>query len=129
MQLTFVAKPTAPITINIDGTTVNGFDLSQFPVGATFMGNDDTDAAGIHHVKRTDDKFFVTLAQRVSAYECQPKNNSHDWEDTGDWIDAADYDPDRCYIVAKSAPQGAEYVKRENGWTVTLLEMEEEELV
>lgn len=126
MQITFVAKASAPMTLIISGTVINGFDLSQFPEGATFKSNDDTNVAGIHHIERTSAGLFVTLSQRVNAYECQPVDGGHNWEDTREWIDAADYDPHRCYIVATSAPEGAEYVKRETGWTVTLPQVEEE---
>lgn len=113
-------------THNIMGNVVNSFDLSEFPEGARFVGDDDTRAAGINDVARLGGVLHVTLGQCGLPYECQPTGGSYDWHGTGEWIDAEDYDPNRCYIVATSAPEGAEYIKRENGWTVALPQAEEE---
>ncbi|MBR9923643.1 MAG: hypothetical protein GYB28_01470 [Gammaproteobacteria bacterium] len=111
--------------LEIHGEVVNGFDLSEFPEGAKFVGNIDTSNAGVYHVERIKGELHIAVGQCDLAYECEPTNGSHDWAGTGEWIDAADYDPDRCYIVATSAPDDAEYVKRDNGWTVVVSQQEE----
>ena len=115
MKLLIVDHP-AHHDYTISGGGINGIDLSVFPADATFKGNADTDAAGIHN-------------QRGLLYECAPVNGSHDWFGTGEWIDAADYDPDQCYLVATAAPDNASYEKRPDGWTVTVPVVEEPELI
>lgn len=110
----------------INGSVINGIDVALFPEGATFTGDETTAAAGIYNVERINGELHVTLGQRGLLYECAPTNRSHDWLGTGEWIDAADYNPESCYIVATSAPEGAEYLRRPDGWTVVLPEPEEE---
>lgn len=127
MKIKFLAVITAPEFYTIHNDFINGLDTSVFTEGAVFVGNEETQAAGIFDMKRRDGELYVTLGQCSLTYSCQPLNDSHDWLGGG-WIDAADYDPSRCYIVASSAPEGAEYVKREKGWTVTM-PTEDEELV
>lgn len=119
MKLRFRVKPIA-LNSSVGEERVGNFDLSQFPEGAKFIGNEDTLLEGIYNVERIDGELHVTVGQCGLAYECQPTNGSHDWSGTDEWIDAADYDPDRCYIIASGAPEGAEYVKRADGWTVVV---------
>lgn len=104
---------------------ISGLDLSVFPEGAAFTGSEETRHLGIFGVENVEGELYVTLCQSGLGYECQPADGNHFWHE-GDWIDAADYDPERCYIVATSAPDDAEYVKRDNGWTVTVPAQEEE---
>ncbi|MBS3670211.1 hypothetical protein [Vreelandella boliviensis] len=111
--------------ISINGDVVNGFDLSSFPEGAHFSASDEMTDAGIYGVERIDGELYVTLGQYGLNYECPSSSGGHDWRGTGEWIDADEYDPDRCYIVATSAPEGAEYMRRQNGWTVAMPETEE----
>ena len=126
MKLLIVDHP-AHHDYTISGDVINGIDLSVFPADATFKGNADTDAAGIHNVERIDGELRVTLGQCGLLYECAPVNGSHDWFGTGEWIDAADYDNEHCYIVATAAPENASYEKRDDGWTVTVPVVEEPE--
>ncbi|MBT2772919.1 hypothetical protein J7J47_11865 [Halomonas sp. ISL-60] len=125
MNLKFLAKGAAPQSYAVAGEVVNGLDLSVFPEGATYTGSDVTLTAGIYNVERINGELFVTLGQCCVAYECSTVNGSHDWAES-EWINSADYDPSNCYIVATSAPPAAEYVKRENGWTVKMPDLEEE---
>ena len=73
-------------------------------------------------------EIWVTLQQSALPY--QVPTNSHDWKES-DWIDAADYDPNQCYIVPTNAPdntvtQYVEYTEtlpngatqKRKGWTV-----------
>lgn len=106
--------------LTILGETVNSFDLSPFPEGAKFFATEETMALGIRNVNRVNGELQVTVGQYVLPYECQADGGPEDWVGTDEWIDAADYDPAKCYIVATSAPEGAEYVKRDNGWTVVV---------
>ncbi|QKS24176.1 hypothetical protein [Vreelandella titanicae] len=126
MKLLIVDHP-AHHDYTISGEVINGIDLSVFPADATFKGNADTDAAGIHNVERIEGELHVTLGQHGLLYECAPVNGSHDWFGTGEWIDAADYDDEQCYIVATAAPENADYEKRSDGWTVTVPVVEEPE--
>lgn len=127
MKILVNAAPYGSVTVNsMQGEMINGIDLSNFPEGAALILTADILAAGIYDVERIDGVLYVTLGQCGLPYECQPIEGTHEWRGTGEWIDDADYDPNRCYIVATSAPEGAEYVQRENGWTVTLPQAEEE---
>ena len=121
MKLKFKAKGITQPDYNISNETINGIDLSQFPDGGKFIGDDSTHAAGIYDVTRDENgELIVTLAQRGLAYECCPNNGSHDWRGTGELIDSTEYNPSTCYIVATSKPEGAVYVKRAEGFTVTI---------
>lgn len=123
MKIKFKAKGAPQPDYVIIAKTINGIDLSVFPEGGQFIGDETTNAAGIYEVTRTNGELFVTLAQRGLAYQCPPTNGSHDWTES-DWIDAADYHPDTCYIIAYAAPLGAEYHRTDDGWTVKIPEQE-----
>lgn len=126
MQLKVIAVNDAPLAHTISHEEVNGFDLSQFPEGGRFIGTAAMHAAGIWDMERIDGVLYVTLGQRGLAYECNPTGNSQDWRGTGEYIDASDYDPNHCYIVATSAPDGSQYARRQKGWTVAMPEPEKE---
>ena len=125
MKLKFKAKGTLQPDYTISNETINGIDLSQFPEGGQFIGDESTQAAGIYDVTHNGIELVVTLAQRGLGYECCPSNGSHDWQESG-LIDSADYDANTCYIVATSKPDNAKYVKRTDGWTVVIEETEDE---
>ncbi|MGP7732921.1 hypothetical protein [Oceanimonas smirnovii] len=123
MKLKFKAFGTKQPVCNVIEGRVNNFDISEFPEGGQFVGNDATLAAGIYDASRINGELFVTVAQCGLAYQCTPINGSHDWAES-DWIDAANYNPDTCYIIATSAPESAEYHRTDDGWTVKLPEQE-----
>ena len=126
MKLKFKAKGITQPDYQIINETINGIDLSQFPVGGKFIGDESTKTSGIYDATRDENgELIVTLAQRGMAYECCPSNGSHDWRGTGELIDATEYNPNTCYIVATSKPEGAVYVKRAEGFTVALPEESE----
>ena len=125
MKLKFKAKGITQPDYIIDNSIINGIDLSQFPEGGKFIGDESTQEAGIYDVTHNGTELVVTLAQRGLAYECPPVNGSHDWQES-ELIDSADYDAATCYIVATSKPDNAEYVKRNDGWTVAIEENENE---
>ena len=127
MKLKFKAKGITQPDYTINNSIINGIDLSQFPEGGQFIGDESTQAAGIYDVTHNGTDLVVTLAQRGLGYECSPVNGSHDWRESG-LIDSTDYDADTCYIIATSKPDSAEYVKRNDGWTV-VIEGNENELV
>lgn len=129
MKLKFKAKGTLQPDYTIDNSTINGVDLSQFPQGGQFIGDESTRAAGIYDVSYDGSDLIITLAQRGLSYECGPTNGSHDWQES-DLIDATEYDENTCYIIASSKPEDAEYVKREQGFTVAIPAQEDnDELV
>lgn len=127
MKIKIKANSRKDVVNTVSGSTVNGLDLSAFPEGASFVGNEETHNAGIFNVERNNGELQVTIGQCGLAYECSSMSGSYDWRGSEELIDAADYDPDKCYIRAASAPEGAEYVKRDNGWTVVVPAEEEAE--
>jgi len=126
MKIKFKAKGIQQPNYTIVVSTINDIDLSLFPVGGKFIGDEATQAAGIYDVEYVDSELHVTLAQTGLAYQCQPTNGSHDWVES-DWIDATEYDDNTVYILATSKPDNAEYLKTEAGCTVTLPEVGESE--
>ena len=120
MKLKFKAKGITQPDYQISNETINGIDLSQFPAGGKFIGDESTQAAGIYDVTHNGTELVVTLAQRGLAYECCPTNGSHDWCGSGELIDSSEYNPETCYIVATSKPDNTDYVKREQGFTVAI---------
>ena len=129
MKLKFKAKGTLQPDYTIYNSIINGIDVSQFPAGGKFIGDESTQAAGIYDVTHNGTELVVTLAQRGLTYECSPTNGSHDWQESG-LIDSTEYDENACYIIASSKPEGAEYVKREQGFTVAIPAQEDnDELV
>ena len=107
MQVKFQAKGQQQPTYDILGETINGIDLSLFPVGGKFTGDDTTTTAGIYGVERdeTTGELLVTLAQASKAY--QVRVASHDWV-SGDYIDSTLYDAATCYLTPTKMPQGCE---------------------
>lgn len=116
MKLKFLAKGQPQPDYSISNSNVNGVNLSVFPEGGKFVGNEQTRAAGIYNVEH-DGELVVTLGQHGLAYECCPVNGSHDWRES-DLIDASDYIHGTCYIKAISKPDGSYIQVRENGFTV-----------
>lgn len=128
MKLKFKAKGHAPSQYDINGTLINGIDMSLLPEGGQFVGDETTQEAGIYGAEYIDGELVVTLAQTCIAYETPAY--SSDWRGDPDLlIDAENYDPDTCYIVATAKPDGAEYVKRDAGWTVAMTQEVDDELV
>ena len=129
MKLKFKAKGTPQPAYTISGETINGIDLSQFPDGGQFVGDESTHAAGIYGVTRVDGELVVTLAQRGLAYEFPV--DSHDWRGNPDLlVDAADFSNNACYIVATCpkaqtllSNESAYYKRIDDGWTVALVEV------
>ncbi|MBZ5486885.1 hypothetical protein HW452_05035 [Halomonas aquamarina] len=132
MKLKFLAKGFAPVSYNISGAVINGIDTSLFVDGSRFVGNEDTQEAGIYNMEWVDEELCVTLGQMTKAYQVNVGSNG--WRE-GDWIDAEDYDPTRCYVVATN-PRAvalleggvAEYFQDADGaWTVRIIEKELQE--
>ncbi|MCE7520314.1 hypothetical protein LZG37_19430 [Halomonas titanicae] len=130
MKLKFLAGA-GPVFYEINGSVINGIDTSLFAEGDTFTGSDETDAAGIFSMQWLNGELHVTLAQMTKAY--QVTVSSHDWREGG-WIDATDYDPTTCYVVA-ARPKArvlidsghAEYFQDNDGcWTVRMVENQEQ---
>ena len=92
MKVKFKATGIAPIHYEIEGETINGFDLSALEHGDKWQGNDETKAAGIRHAERDEaGELWVTLKQEVGA--------GH-WTESA-WMDAIDYNPDAVYVRQK----------------------------
>lgn len=91
-----------------------------------FVGNESTKAAGIFNMQWVDGELYITLGQMTKAYELTIY--SHDWIQ-GEWIDASDYNPSVCYVMA-SSPKAryliesgyAEYFQDIDGrWSVRMI--------
>ena len=137
MKLKFKATQAGPGTHQITGETINGIDLSPLEHGGAFVGNDTTREAGIRAAHRdAQGVLHVTLTQRVIASRL-PGRPAH-WRGGEDEIDAADYDPEICYVEPTGVSDligGIEYhfawregaVPGEAGWTIEPVEKEESE--
>lgn len=124
MKLKILAGP-VDFNYEISGDVINGIDTSLFTEGSTFTGNEETLASGIYGMEWVSGELVVTIAQKGILYECQPINGGHYWHEAPSLIDVSEFDASQCYIVATGAPDGAQYVKRDDGWTVVLPEQEE----
>ena len=135
MKLQFKATGTGPAAYQIDGETINGIDLSPLEHGGMFLGNDVTLAAGISDAYRdSEDVLHVNLKVPVLASRL-PGRKAH-WRGTGEEIDAADYDPEICYVEPTGVSDligGIDYrfawregaASGESGWTIEPVEKEE----
>ena len=131
MKLTFKATSKAP-EYNIQGETINGFDLSPLEHGGVFMGNEQTKDAGIRNAYRDEQgELHVTLCQSVIA--SQYPNRRADWRGGNTEIDAEDYEKGKCYVTptgVSDLEEGKDYEivwaegrgKNEEGFTIRKLE-------
>ena len=78
----------------INGETINGIDLSDVLEGEKW-DLPELRAVGIREVSRQDGELLAVLQQKHGKMP----GISQDWE-SGEPIDAEDYDPDQCYIRA-----------------------------
>lgn len=118
----------------ISGETVNGLDLSPLEHGGQFIGGEVTEAAHIYDAYR-DAKgvLHVTLDMATIASRL-PGRPAH-WRDS-DWINAADYDSEVCYVNPTGVSDligGVEYtfawregIDGQWGWTIEPVEAEGE---
>ena len=130
MKLIFKATSKAP-EYEIQGETINGLDLSPLEYGGKFIGNEQTQEAGIRNAYRDEQgELHVTLKQSVIASQ-YPKRRA-DWRDS-DEIDAEDYEQGKCYVTptgVSDLEEGKDYEivwaegrgKNEEGFTISKLE-------
>ena len=131
MKIQFKATSTAP-EYDIQGETINGFDLSPLENGGVFMGNEQTKEAGIRNAYRDEQgELHVTLKQSVIASQ-YPERRA-DWRGLGIEIDADDYEKGKCYVTptgVSDLEEGKDYDivwaegrgKNEEGFTIRKLE-------
>lgn len=100
MKVKFTVGQNFDYTISSD--TINGIDLSEIQEGESFSLPEMRDV-GVIKAKRANGGLYVTLQQACTAYRVPV--GSHDWRES-DWIDAADFDPNTCYIKPTAAPEG-----------------------
>lgn len=132
MQMKFKATGSGPDYYEIDGEAITAhkgdesetYDLSVFPEGGKFEGVDKlAGTAPIRNIARENGELRVTLCQRVIAGQ-YPGKKAH-WRDS-EWIDAADYTPETCFVVPTGMAGVDDYVavqavgraSGEYGWTV-----------
>ena len=90
MKIRFLATGSSPNVYSIQDGTINNIDLSPLEHGGKFIGDDETQAAGIRDAERDESgELWVTLCQAVGP--------GH-WVES-DWIDASAYDPNAIYVV------------------------------
>ncbi|MEX0662117.1 MAG: hypothetical protein WEA58_03980 [Balneolaceae bacterium] len=134
MKLKFEAWGENP-EYNIENETINDIDLSEMPIGATFIGNEETRQAGIVNAFRDEsNELHVTLKQSIIASKI--KGRPAHWRE-GDWIDSGDYDSSKCYVNptgVSDLTEGEDYeivwapgiAKNEEGWTIRKIEDRDE---
>ena len=131
MKVRFIAGGIGPRFYSIDGETINSIDLSPLEHGGQFLGNDETEAAGIREAYRDENgTLHVTLKQGVIASKL-PGYKAH-WRGTGEEIDTSEYDPSKCYVVPTGVAdltEGEDYViawgtdvAGDDGWTIKKVE-------
>lgn len=116
------------VTAHLVGVTEQ-YDLNAFPEGGVFQGADQINGVdAIRSVERINGELRVTLCQRVIAGQ-YPDKKAH-WRES-DWIDAADYDPGKCYVIPTGMAGVEDYeivrgvdVAGVEGWTVRKKEVE-----
>lgn len=134
MKIKFIAH-WRNVDYNIENETINNIDLSEMPIGAKFIGNEETKEAEIFTAFRDENnELHVTLIQGVIASNIKGKP-AH-WREGG-WINSEDYDPSKCYVTptgVSDLKEGEDYVivwaqgiaKNEEGWTIKKVEEENE---
>ena len=137
MKLKFKATATGPAKHQINGETINGIDLAPLEHGGQFVPTEATAEAGIRAAHRdAHGVLHVTLTQRVISSRL-PGRPAH-WRGGEDEIDAADYDPEICYVKPTGVSDligGIDYrfawregvVPGESGWTIEPVEKEDED--
>ena len=132
MKIKFNTTRKAP-KYDIQGETINGFDLSLIEPGDLFMGNEETEEAGIRDAYRDDQgELHVTLKQSVIASQ-YPERSAH-WRGGDAEIDAEDYEQGKCYVTPTGVAdlkEGKDYEivwakgrgKNEEGFTIRKLEV------
>jgi len=131
MKIKFKATSTAP-EYDIQGETINGIDLSPIEHGGEFVGNEQTNDAGIRDAYRDEqDELHVTLKQSVIA--SQYPNRRADWRGGDAEIDSEDYEQGKCYVTptgVSDLEEGKDYEivwaegrgKNEEGFTIRKIE-------
>ena len=131
MKIKFKATSNAP-EYEIQGETINGFDLSPLEHGGEFIGNEQTKEAGIRDAYRDEQgELHVTLKQSVIASQ-YPERRA-DWRGGDTEIDAEDYEQGKCYVTptgVSDLEEGKDYEivwaegrgKNEEGFTISKLE-------
>ena len=131
MKIKFLATLNAP-EYDIQGETINGFDLSPLETAGKFVGNEQTKEAGIRDAYRDEQgELHVTLKQSVIASQ-YPERSAH-WRGVDNEIDAEDYEQGKCYVTptgVSDLEEGKDYEivwaegrgKNEEGFTISKLE-------
>lgn len=138
MKIKLLATSAAPDYYSFSGDVITAYhgkevevyDLSAFPDGGIFEGAEPVnDVTAIRHIERIDGVLRVTLLQQVIAGQ-YPDRKAH-WRESA-WIDAADYDPNTCYVTPTGMAGVEDYeivhgidVAGVTGWTVRQVVTEE----
>lgn len=132
MKINFLAVSEAPSHYSFSGEVVQAhyergvveYDLASFPEKGVFKGAGllPSGAQAVRGIERVNGELYVTLAQKVIAGQ-YPGRKAH-WRESPT-IDAADYDPNTCYVVPTGMQGVDDYeivqgvdVAGNTGWTV-----------
>ena len=132
MKLKFKAVAKSLQNFTVSHESVNDIDLSVIEHKGEWIGNEDTEQAGIIYASRDQEgELWVTLAQATLPYSfgCL----SSDWVES-DWINLDAYVDGVCYVVPSSVPKEINYktlwitkvietqlgIIENSGWTVVL---------
>ncbi|MBS8267211.1 hypothetical protein DYI26_00480 [Halomonas litopenaei] len=131
MKLKIMATSRAPDYYTFDSDKVTAhiqneketFDLTDYPEGAIFTGSDLVyGIKALRNIERVNGELVVTLTQKVIAGQ-YPGRKAH-WRESP-IIDAADYDPNTCYVIPTGMQGVDDYeivqgvdVAGNTGWTV-----------
>ena len=132
MKLNIKAWDKSPKLYKIEDEKINGFDLSPLESGGEFIGNEESQQAGILNAYRdAQGELHAVIKQATIA--SQYKGRCAHWRGGDNEIDANDYEQGKCYVTptgVSDLEEGKDYEivwaegrgKNEEGFTIRKIE-------